>query len=148
MNKSIFQLLGNIALVDYYLCEGNNIVEISDNNAHDMQAFAREALRISVTPNTLTIIALKNFQVVMIPIDHKRTLIMIPHINSDNISFNYQEITKYASNIYSLSSLSYQLITNHKSPTWKVHFKEISTSCQKIDFLTNEDIKTGFLTNN
>ncbi len=31
----------------------------------------------------------------MIPIDHNQILTMIPHINTTNIPFNYQEITNF-----------------------------------------------------
>lgn len=32
MNQSTFQLLGNVASADFYLCEGSDITLISDNN--------------------------------------------------------------------------------------------------------------------
>lgn len=33
MNQSTFQLLGNVASADFYLCEGSDITLISNNNA-------------------------------------------------------------------------------------------------------------------
>lgn len=93
MNQSTFQLLGNVASADFYLCEGSDITLISDNNAYNMKALAQEALKLRV-PNSLTVIDLNNFYVGMIPIDHNQILTMIPHINTTNIPFNYQEITR------------------------------------------------------
>lgn len=37
MNQSTFQLLGNVASADFYLCEGSDINLISDNNAYNMK---------------------------------------------------------------------------------------------------------------
>ena len=84
MNQSTFQLLGNVASADFYLCEGSDITLISDNNAYNMKALAQEALKLRV-PNSLTIIDLNNFYVGMIPIDHNQILTMIPHINTGTI---------------------------------------------------------------
>ena len=81
MNQSTFQLLGNVASADFYLCEGSDITLISDNNAYNMKALAQEALKLRV-PNSLTVIDLNNFYVGMIPIDHNQILTMIPHINT------------------------------------------------------------------
>ena len=89
MNQSTFQLLGNVASADFYLCEGSDITLISDNNAYNMKA-----LKLLV-PNSLIVIDLNNFYVGMIPIDHNQILTMIPHINTTNIPFNYQEITNF-----------------------------------------------------
>ncbi|RDV41619.1 AraC family transcriptional regulator [Lacticaseibacillus paracasei] len=94
MNQSTFQLLGNVASADFYLCEGSDITLISDNNAYNMKALAQEALKLRV-PNSLTVIDLNNFHVGMIPIDHNQILTTIPHINTTNIPFNYQEITNF-----------------------------------------------------
>lgn len=55
MNQSTFQLLGNVASADFYLCEGSDITLISDNNAYNMKALAQEALKLRV-PNSLTVI--------------------------------------------------------------------------------------------
>lgn len=90
MNQSIFQLLGNVVSADFYLCKGNNIALISDNNAYNMKPLVQQALKLRV-PNFLTIIDLNNFYVVMIPIDHNQTLIVIPHINTTNIPVNYRD---------------------------------------------------------
>ena len=57
MNQSTFQLLGNVASADFYLCEGSDITLISDNNAYNMKALAQEALKLRV-PNSLTVIDL------------------------------------------------------------------------------------------
>ncbi|MDU4241133.1 MAG: hypothetical protein E7I21_11090 [Limosilactobacillus fermentum] len=64
MNQSTFQLLGNVASADFYLCEGSDITLISDNNAYNMKALAQEALKLRV-PNSLTVIDLNNFYVGM-----------------------------------------------------------------------------------
>jgi len=98
MNQSTFQLLGNVASADFYLCEGSDITLISDNNAYNMKALVQEALKLRV-PNSLTVIDLNNFYVGMIPIDHNQILTMIPHINTTNIPFNYQEITNFIGSI-------------------------------------------------
>ena len=55
MNQSTFQLLGNVASADFYLCEDSDITLISDNNAYNMKALAQEALKLRV-PNSLTVI--------------------------------------------------------------------------------------------
>ncbi|EPC35557.1 hypothetical protein Lpp120_0562 [Lacticaseibacillus paracasei subsp. paracasei Lpp120] len=44
MNQSTFQLLGNVASADFYLCEGSDITLISDNNAYNMKALAKKRL--------------------------------------------------------------------------------------------------------
>lgn len=88
MNQSTFQLLGNVASADFYLCGGSDITLISDNNAYNMKALAQEALKLRV-PNSLTVIDLNNFYVGMIPIDHNQILTMISHINTTIIPFNY-----------------------------------------------------------
>lgn len=143
MNRSIFQLLGNVVSADFYLCEGNDINLISDNNAYNMKALAQEALKLRV-PNSLTVIDLNNFYAVMIPIDHNHILIMIPHINTTNIPVNYQEITKFITNIHSLSALTYQLMTHHRNPQWKTYIKKIPTSPQRVKFANNDKIRTNY----
>lgn len=40
MNQSTFQLLGNVASADIYLCEGSDITLISDNNAYNYESFS------------------------------------------------------------------------------------------------------------
>lgn len=55
MNQSTFQLLGNVASADFYLCEGSDITLISDNNAYNMKALAQEALKLRV-PNSLILL--------------------------------------------------------------------------------------------
>ena len=144
MNQSIFQLLGNVVSADFYLYEGNDIALISDNNAYNMKALVQEALKLRV-PNSLTVINLNNFYVVIIPIDHNQKLIMIPHINTTNIPVTYREITKFITNVYSLSALAYQLITNHKNPQWKTYIKKVPTAIQRVSFPTNNEIGTYYV---
>lgn len=144
MNQSIFELLGNVVSADFYLCEDNDIALISDNNAYNMKALVQEALKLRV-PNSLTIINLNNFYVVMIPIDHNQKLIMVPHVNTTNIPVTYREITKFITNVYSLSALAYQLITNHKNPQWKTYIKKVPTDIQRVSFPTNNEIGTYYV---
>ena len=144
MNQSIFQLLGNVVSADFYLCEDNDIALISDNNAYNMKALVQKALELRV-PNSLTVINLNNFYVVMIPIDHNQKLIMIPHVNTTNIPATYREITKFITNVYSLSALAYQLITNHKNPQWKIYIKKVPTDIQRVSFPTNNEIGTYYV---
>lgn len=143
MNESNFKLLGNFASVDFYLCEGKDITLISENNAYNMKFLVQEALNLYV-PNALVIIDLNNFYVAEVPIDHDRTLIMIPHINTTNIPLNYQEITKFITNINSLSKLAYQLMTNRKSPQWEICIKKVPNSPQRVKFSNNNEMKANF----
>lgn len=143
MNQSIFQLLGNVVSADFYLCEDNDIDLISDNNAYNMKALVQEALKLRV-PNSLTVIDLNNFYAVMIPIDHNQTLIVIPHINTTNIPVNYRDITKFITNIHSLSALAYQLMTHHRNPQWKTHIKKVPVALQSVSFPTNNEIGTYY----
>ncbi|WP_261913652.1 hypothetical protein [Lacticaseibacillus paracasei] len=81
MNQSTFQLLGNVASADFYLCEGSDITLISDNNAYNMKALAQEALKLRV-PNSLTVIDLRTcldtltFDLILVKLDQKQEFLI------------------------------------------------------------------------